>query len=367
LSKPFESTSIGSLEVANRFVRSATAEYLSDEDGRPLPELTEMYRALAEGGVGLIITGHAYVHRSGRCRVQMSGIHEDALTPVWSEVTAAVHEAGGAIAMQINHGGRQCDPAAVDGLTLAPSPIPVNAESTRPVELNEREIAGLIRAFADAAGRVQEAGFDAVQIHSAHGYLINSFNSPASNWRRDAWGGNLPRRVRFLEEVAVAVRDVVGDDYPLLIKLGTVDFVRDGLTEQEGVEIIRHLADMGFDAVEISGGIGRGNMRTGINSPEKEAYFLPVARKARYATDLPILLVGGFRSREVMERVLDEGSTDLISLCRPLIREPDLPNRIRDGQDAATCISCSQCWPREGELGISCHYQKTTEPDEDDL
>ena len=171
----------------------------------------------------------------------------------------------------------------------------------------------------------------------------------------------MPRRVRFLEEVAAAVRDVVGDDYPVFVKLGAVDFCRDGLTEDDGVEIIRHLSGMGLDGVEISGGIGSGSVRTGISGPDKEAYFLSIARKARYVTDLPVILVGGLRSREVMERVLDEGSADFVSLSRALIREPDLPNRLRDGQDVATCISCNQCWPREGEVGISCHYRPETE------
>ena len=360
MTRLFEPVSMGTLELSNRFVRSATAEGLAEE-GRPLPQLTEMVCALAQGGVGLIIAGHAYVHPSGRTNLRMSGVHDDALIPDWRKVTDAVHEAGGKIAAQINHGGRQSDPTAVDGALLAPSPIPLDDAHALPRELSEREVEGLIRAYGDAAGRVKEAGFDAVQIHGAHGYLINSFNSPASNRRRDSWGGTMSRRVRFLEEVSAAVRDVVGGDYPVFVKLGTVDFVRDGLTEDDGVEIIRHLADMGLDAVEISGGIGAGNMRKGINHPDKEAYFLPIARKARQATDLPIMLVGGLRSREVMERILDEGSADLISLCRPLIREPDLPNRMRDGQDAATCISCSQCWAREGELGISCHYVAKSE------
>lgn len=352
----FEPVSIGTLRLPNRTVRSATAEYLSDEEGRPLPELSEMYCALARGGVGLIVTGHAYVHPSGRCRVQMSGIHDDALIPDWAALVERVHEAEGRIAIQLNHGGRQCDPEAVDGPLFAPSPIALNDESPRPQELSERQIEDLIRAFGDAAGRAKEAGFDAVQIHGAHGYLINSFDSPASNWRRDAWGGSSTRRLRFLEEVAAAVRDAVGNDYPVFVKLGTVDFVRDGLTEDDGIEIIRHLADMGLDGVEISGGIGGGSMRAGIREPEDEAYFLPIARKARYVTNLPIVLVGGLRSRQVMRRVLDEGSAELISMCRPLIREPDLVNRIREGQPRATCISCNQCWPRAGELGISCHY-----------
>ncbi|MBN1641014.1 MAG: NADH:flavin oxidoreductase [Anaerolineae bacterium] len=355
----FEPLAVGTMELANRTVRSATAEYLSDEEGRPLPELADMHCALARGGVGLIITGHAYVDRGGRCRVQMSGMHDDVLIPDWAALVARVHEAGGVIAAQINHGARQCDPAAVGGPLVAPSPLSLSDDAPRPEELTEREIRNLLRAFADASGRVKAAGFDAVQVHAAHGYLINLFNSPASNWRRDAWGGTFPRRVRFLEEVATAVRDVVGDDYPVLIKLGAIDFVRDGLTEEDGIEIIRHLRDMGFDALEISGGInvGRGgSMRGGIDSPEKEAYFLPIARRARAVTDLPILLVGGMRSRDVIDRVLDEGSADMISFSRPLIREPDLPNRLRDGQPAATCISCNQCWPRAGELGISCHY-----------
>ena len=352
----FEPVSIGTLRLPNRTVRSATMEYLSDEDGRPLDELSEMYCALAQGGVGLIIAGHAYVHPSGRCRVQMSGMHDDALIPDWAALVERVHEAGGRIAAQLNHGGRQCDPEAVDGALLAPSPIALNDESPRPQELSERQIEDLIRAFGDAAGRAKEAGFDAVQIHAAHGYLINCFNSPATNWRRDAWGGTFPGRARFLEQVALAVRDAVGTGYPVLIKLGCVDFVRDGLTEDDGVEIIRHLADMGLDGVEISGGIGGGSTRTGIRAPADEAYFLPIARKARYATDLPIVLVGGLRSREVMERVLDEGSADLISMCRPLIREPELVNRMHEGQPAATCISCNKCWPLSGELGVSCHY-----------
>jgi 2,4-dienoyl-CoA reductase-like NADH-dependent reductase (Old Yellow Enzyme family) len=317
-----------------------------------------MYCALAAGGVGLIVTGHAYVDPSGRCNVKMTGIHDDDLIPEWIKVTQAVHEAGVKIAIQINHGGRQCAPEAATGPLLAPSPIPLNKGGPRPVELSERDIRGLIRAYALAAGRAKEAGFDAVQLHSAHGYLIHSFNSPASNWRRDAWGGTPARRLRFLEQVSDAARDVVGDDYPLFIKLGTVDFVRDGMTENDGVEIVRHLRNMGLDAVEISGGIGEGNARKGIHTRQGEAYFLPVARKARYVTDLPIILVGGMRSKEVMQQILEEGSADMISLCRPLIREPDLPNRLREGQDKATCISCNQCGPREGELGISCHYQR---------
>jgi len=357
LGRLFEPGTIGTLTVPNRFVRSATAESMADDDGRPLPPLGELYRRLAEGGVGLIITGHAFVDPQGRCHKRMSGLHTDELIPHWQAITRIVHDAGGKIAVQINHGGRQCADDAVSGPLLAPSPVPLSANRPRPKEMNETEIHNVIRAYALAAARAQAAGFDAVQLHGAHGYLIHSFNSPASNWRRDRWGGNLSRRLRFLEAVCAAVRQEVGDQYPLFIKLGTIDWVRDGLSEQEGVEIIRHLREMGLDGVEISGGIGDGNSRRGLVHETDEAYFLPIARKARLVTDLPIILVGGMRSLAVMTRILDEGAADFIALSRPLIREPDLPNRFRAGQPKATCVSCGQCWPKANEPGISCHYQ----------
>ncbi|MBN1933999.1 MAG: NADH:flavin oxidoreductase [Anaerolineae bacterium] len=356
LGKLFEPGAIGALPLTNRFVRSATAESLADDEGYPLPQLGEMYRALAEGGVGLIITGHAFVDARGRCHQRMAGLHKDELIPHWQSITRIVHDAGGKIAVQINHGGRQCAEDAVIGPLLAPSPIAVNADRPRPKEMSEAEIRGAIRAYALAAGRAKAAGFDAVQLHGAHGYLIHSFNSPASNWRRDSWGGSAAKRLRFLEAVASAVRGEVGGSYPLFIKLGTVDWVRDGLSEDDGIEIVRHLRDMGFDGVEISGGIGEGNSRKGVLHEADEAYFLPVARKARTVTDLPIILVGGMRSLAVMARILDEGAADFISLCRPLIREPDLPNRLKAGQDKATCVSCGQCWPRVRGQSASCRY-----------
>jgi 2,4-dienoyl-CoA reductase-like NADH-dependent reductase (Old Yellow Enzyme family) len=354
----FEPGRIAGLTLANRLVRSATAERMADEAGRPEPPLVEMYEALAQGGVGLIITGHAFVHRSGRCRRTMTGVHDDDLISSLEALTKAVHSQGGKVVMQINHGGRQCAEDAIIEEPLAPSPVPRIRGGPRPRELSEAQIRELIGAYGRAAGRAKAAGFDGVQLHGAHGYLINQFNSPATNWRRDRWGGSVARRLRFLEEVAVAARDQVGGDYPLLIKLGIQDFVRDGLTLDDGVEIVRHLDDWGIDAVEISGGLGGQNVRKDILRPDEEAYFLPQARKAREATDLPLMLVGGLRSKSVMERILEEGTADFISLCRPLIREPDLPRRFQEGQDKASCISCNRCWPPPGEYGVRCRAEE---------
>jgi len=355
--KLFESGHIGSLELENRLVRSATAERMADGAGRPEPSLVEMYTALARGGVGLIITGHAYVHPTGKAHPAMTGVYDDELIPALQKLSEAVHREGGKVVMQLNHAGRQTSAEVIGRRPLAPSPIARTKGSQRPQEMTEEQIEEIIRAFGRAAGRAKAAGFDGVQIHAAHGYLINQFNSPAANWRRDRWGKNVASRLRFFEQVAAAIRDEVGDDYPVLTKLGIQDFVRDGMTLYDGLEIVRHLADWGIDAVEISGGIGSANVRKDILRPEDEAYFLSQARMARRVTDLPILLVGGIRSREVMERILEEGTADFISMCRPFIREPDLPKRLQARQVKATCVSCNRCWPPPGEYGIKCRYE----------
>ncbi len=354
----FEPRSIGTLELPSRLIRSATAEYMSDREGRPEQPLADLYAELARGGIGLIITGHTFVHQGGRCHLHMTGAHRDDLIPALEMLTRAVHEEGGLVAMQLNHGGRQCAADAIPGLPVAPSPVPLSKVRERPQELNEDAIREIITAFAEAAGRAKAAGFDGVQIHGAHGYLVNQFNSPAANRRRDQWGGTPARRMRFLEEMAASIRDQVGDDYPLLIKLGMEDHVRDGLTLKDSVEIVRHLADWGLNALETSGGIGMTSVRKDILHAEEEAYFLDFARAAREASDLPIILVGGLRSREVMKRILEEGSADFISMSRPLIREPDLPRRLRDGQECSSCISCNLCWPPRGEYGIACRDPK---------
>ena len=350
----FQPESIGTLELPNRLIRSATAEYMSDLEGKPEQPLADLYAELARGGIGLIITGHAFVHEGGRCHLHMTGTHRDDLIPTLEMLTRAVHEEGGLVVMQLNHGGRQCPADAIPGSPVAPSPVTLSKGKERPQELNEDGIREIITAFGEAAGRAKAAGFDGVQIHGAHGYLVNQFNSPAANQRRDRWGGTPARRMRFLEEVALSIRHQVGDDYPVLIKLGMEDYVRDGLTLKDSVEIVRHLADWGLNALEVSSGIGRTSVRKDVLRPEDEAYFLDLARAAREATHLPIILVGGIRSKDVMERILEEGSADFISMSRPLIREPDLPRRLRQGQERSSCISCNLCWPPPGEYGIAC-------------
>jgi 2,4-dienoyl-CoA reductase-like NADH-dependent reductase (Old Yellow Enzyme family) len=305
---------IGSLETPNRMVRSATAEKMADPEGRPLPPCTKLYEDLARGGVGLI-------------------------------------------APQVNHAGMNAKARDVSE-PVAPSAIDESFLPGPAREMTPLEIDAAVQAYAHAARRCLEAGFDGVQIHAAHGYLISQFLSPFVNRRTDRWGGTAEKRMRFLRDVCSAVREQVGDDYPVLIKLGMMDGIEGGLTAEDGAQVVAALAGMGVDAVEISGGIGGKknlNVRKGIRSEAKEAYFLPLAREARPLTPLPILLVGGFRSRSVMEAVLADGVADYVSLCRPLISEPDLPNQFRLGlKDKSRCLSANNCWPEEEGVGIAC-------------
>jgi 2,4-dienoyl-CoA reductase-like NADH-dependent reductase (Old Yellow Enzyme family) len=357
----FSPISIGRLELKNRLVRSATAECLATEpEGWATPALAGLYGDLARGGIGLIITGHAYVVGGGKCHPEMLGAYADELIPRLRSLAEVVHAEGGRIALQINHGGRHCAPESVPEPT-APSAVAAPGRPA-PREMTAAEIVAAVDAFGQAARRAQAAGFDAVQLHGAHGYLIGQFLSSHTNRRTDMWGGDFERRLRFLGAVCEAVRGQVGSDYPVLIKLGMADNlerVPDGLSPEEGQSIAGRLAGLGLNAVEVSGGWGGGradfNSRLAVGSRAPEAYFRPLARRAKAATHLPVMLVGGLRSRVVMEEVLAHGDADLISLCRPLICEPDLPHRLESGQAAASaCISGNRCWADRAGQGTGC-------------
>jgi 2,4-dienoyl-CoA reductase-like NADH-dependent reductase (Old Yellow Enzyme family) len=356
----FSPVEIGGLQLPNRLVRSATAERLATEPvGRATPSLAALYGELARGGVGLIITGHAFVAPEGKAHVEMLSAHCDQILPGMRTLVSAVHSKGGRIALQINHAGRQTDKACTPAV-LAPSAVPTSSQEM-PQEMTPAEIVAAVDAFGQAARRGQLAGFDAVQLHAAHGYLISQFLSPHTNRRDDGWGGDFERRLRFLASVCESVRGQVGPTYPVLIKLGMTDNperVPGGLTEDDGERIVGRLAGWKLDAVEISGGDGGGgdfNVRLGIGSKVPEAYFRPLARRAKSATHLPVILVGGLRSRAVMEDVLVTNDADLISLCRPLIREPDLPQRLQSGRTTASaCISGGRCWAKGMGEGIRC-------------
>jgi len=355
----FSVSAIGSLELKNRFVRSATWEGMADEAGRPRPQYLETMIALARGGVGLIITGHAFVSPEGQATPWQLAIDRDDCREGLQEITAAVHAAGGKIVVQLAHAGF----FAAAGITGRDRLVVSPQESQDPSpqkEIDKQGLQELLGAYAAAAGRARKAGFDGVQVHMAHGYLLSQFLSPAFNRRRDGYGGDIHNRSRIHREICGAIRDTVGKDYPLLIKLNAQDFIENGLTVPEAAAAARLMVDAGVDAVELSGGtIISGRLspsRTKINAPEKEAYFREEARWLRENVQVPLLLVGGNRSYEVAAGLLAEGAADYISLSRPLIREADLIRRWEDGdRRPAACVSDNLCFaPAFEGRGIYC-------------
>jgi 2,4-dienoyl-CoA reductase-like NADH-dependent reductase (Old Yellow Enzyme family) len=343
----FHPVSIGSLTLANRFVRSATAERMARANGSLLPEAAQLYKELARGGVGLIITGHAYVSPEGKAHAWMTGIDRESLMAGLKEATGAAHEAAGKIAIQINHSGGLKEVDLNQSPPLAPSSLVYEQTGHLARELSEEEIERIIEQFGQAARRALLADFDAIQIHAAHGYLANQFLSPLTNQRTDDWGGTLENRMRFLLSVYERVRKEVGAHYPLLCKLAISDFKEGGLLVEEGMEVAEALAAEGIDALEISGGLAGSRYVKGRSELEwmrKEAYFSPYSKGVKERVKVPVILVGMMRHLEVMERMVEEGYADLIALCRPFIREPDLVNRLRDGpQFGSTCTSCNLC------------------------
>jgi 2,4-dienoyl-CoA reductase-like NADH-dependent reductase (Old Yellow Enzyme family) len=343
----FEPFSFSGLSLGNRLVRSATYEKRADDDGFVTDSLIEFYKELVRGGVGLIITGNALIHHSGRSVPQMICIHSDNYIKGLSRLTKAVHQLGGVIAAQLVHGGRQCFPSLLGGIApLAPSAVYDPSIKVMPREMRDSEIWEIVDAFANAARRARIAGFDAVQIHGAHGYLVSGFLSSHTNRRDDYWGGDEERRFHFLEETFKGMRNEAGGDFPIMIKVNADDMLEGGLKPQEAVRVAKRLEALGIDAIEVSGGMyeaGAKAAQPDIISTEQEAYFRGSGRLFMKALNVPVMLVGGMRSLSVMEEVLEKGEADLISLARPLIREPDLPNKFREGKEKADCISCNGC------------------------
>jgi len=332
----FDSTQINGMTLANRFVRSATWSGLADDDGYVTPRLLELMQNLAQGGVGLIITGHAYVHPSGRHAPWQLGVDDDSKIEGLKQMTDAVHKQGGKIAVQLGYGGAYLSKSRVRQMT-------------------RDDFRRLVKAYADAAIRARSSGFDAVQIFAAHGFFLSQLLCPRYNDRNDEYGGAIGNRARCLLEVLDAIRQSLGRDYPILVKLNAHDGVKDGLLLEESIQVGEMLEAGGIDAIELSGGL--------LNSPNvlksssnERAYFEEEARAFKGKIGVPLILVGGVRTLEISERLLSEGAADYISLCRPLICEADLVNRWKSGdtRDAA-CISCNNCVEQiKAGKGVNC-------------
>ena len=352
----FSPIRIGSIEIPNRFVRSATHEFMAEPDGTPTDRLPCLFETLAEGEVGLIITGHAYVHPLGKASPGQTGVYDDRFVEALRPIPRAVHAHPPAkIFLQIAHAGRQTKPRITGGTPVSPSPIYDPSVKLEPRELSGEEIRGLIADFVAAARRAKEAGFDGVQLHIAHGYLLSSFISPHANRRADEWGGSPENRARMAVEIVRRVKQTNGGDFPLIVKLNSADFLPTGLQVEDAIDVARRLEAAGVDGIEVSGGMaesGRGSVWTGLRAEEDEGYFVASAARIKAAVGVPVFGLGGNRTFAVMERFVAEGKVDLISMSRPFIREPFLVKKFREGVVAKSdCISCNKCFnPR----GLSC-------------
>ncbi len=321
------------LVLPNRIMKASMSEALAESGHAPGARLEQLYRTWSHGGYGLLITGNVMVD-GGQLGEPGNVVIEDerdldALTR-WAK---SAHDGGVPIWAQLNHPGRQSNPLAIGHTPVAPSAVPLNLPgSTTPRELTAAEIEDIIDRFATAAAVCETAGFDGIQIHAAHGYLVTQFLSPLSNLRTDEWGGDPVRRMRFLLEIVRRIRARVSPGFAVSVKLNSADFQRGGFSEDESRDVVAALAGEGIDLLEISGGNYESPAMAGsaaASTRAREAYFLEYARTVRQiAGGVPLAVTGGFRSRAAMQEAVQAGDCDVIGIARPAAIIPDAADAI---------------------------------------
>ncbi|MBB6622436.1 NADH:flavin oxidoreductase [Clostridium gasigenes] len=311
----WDKTNIGNMELKNRFFRGALWEDLADEKGHMTPELSYIYEELAKGGVGTIITGYSFVTRDEQPNPGMMGIYDDSFIDEYKKNTDKIHSLGANIIMQIVYGGFMTTFNVGERTIGGPSTMQNEVTGTWAKEITKDEIKYLVNAYAQAALRIKKSGFNGVEIHGGHGYLLSQFLSPYYNKRRDEYGGNIENRGRIIFEIYEAIREKVGKDFPILIKLNSADYVKEGgLTQEDSLYVAKKLADLGISAIEVT---------------------------------------GGNRHLDVMEDILKNTKIQYFTLSRPLTAEPDLINKWCSGdKKKVKCVSCNQCYSTPGKRCI---------------
>ena len=389
---------IGKLALAGRLIKTATAETRADDGGFVTPELIAFYLPMAKGGTPLIITGNIYVSRDGKSAPRQVGADHDDKIPGLKQLVDAVHRHGAKMFAQLNHCGRQVVPRFA-GLseTVSASGKTELMTGTRPRALTLDEIGRLVERYADAAERCRKAGFDGVQIHAANGYLMSQFLTPYTNRRADAYGGPVVNRVRLLREVLQAIKARASPDFPVIVKLNGSDYLplRPGLKTPELAEIAALLEQAGADAIEVSvghyesgfpmvrGTFGRclRNMVQGSMSllpffrrwffrllwpllalacnlvwTRQEGFNLRYARHFKWRLAIPVICVGGFRTRAAMEEAIRGGLCDIVAAGRAFIADPLLYRHLRDNQPGPRCVDCNACIGHLGAQPAECYH-----------
>ena len=355
----FSEACIGAITCTNRLIRSATLEGLADGNGGCGKGLVQLYENLSQGGAGLIITGHMFVSGEGRASNYQLGLHNDTVIAGCRTLTEAVHGHEVKVIAQLAHAGVYAIPEAEAAIPLTPSVGAIKTDRGQKA-CDEHDLHALVTAFKDAAERAYSAGFDGIQLHAAHGYLLSQFLSPLYNKRSDGYGGNVEKRARLICQIVRAIRESLGKEYPILVKINCSDFYEGGLSVDDSVATARLLEREGIDGIEISGGLlfsrRLGPVRPHINSIEKEAYFEEEAARIKKVIHIPLLLVGGIRSFETAESLLEQGVCDFVSMCRPFICEPGIVGRWKAGDTTKSrCNSDNLCFrPILNGDGVRC-------------
>jgi len=360
----FKPIQIGNMTLRNRGVMPSMVTNYCAENGEVSDRFIAYHEARAKGGVGLIIVEAAYVTSNGKGFTNQIGIDSDALIPGLKKLTDAVHKHGAKIAIQIYHGGRQANTFVTGEAVVAPSAIPCPVMQSMPKALSIEEIKEMVNSFADAAERAKKSGFDTVEIHGAHGYLLNQFLSPNSNHREDIYGGSAENRGRFPLEVVDAVRTRVGDDFPLIYRITSEEFLPDGLTIEDTTEFSKILVKHKIDAINVSGSTYVAG-KTSSGAEDGLGFYIENASKIKNEIDsvIPIIVANRIKSPDLANDAIASGKTDMIATGRELLCDPDFYNKIQNEleDEIRTCLSCNHCVNElMSGVPISCLYNPMT-------
>lgn len=346
--------------LGNRLCKASMTEGLADRYDHATTAHQRLYQTWAQGGAALLLTGNIMVDRRYLERSGNVVVEDDCGLETLRAWADAVHRGGSQLWAQISHPGRQC-PRLVNLHPLAPSEVQLELAGNfgRPRAATDADIADIIRRFAHTAGVLQRAGFDGVEVHAAHGYLISQFLSARTNQRQDRWGGSVENRAQLLLEVVRAVRQQVGPRFPVAVKLNSSDFVKGGFTLDESVQVVRWLNDCGIDLLEVSGGTyeqleffkPQNDSEVRNSTREREAMFLEYAKSIKAVAKMPIMVTGGFRTKAGMEAALIQGHTDMIGLARPFCLVPDFPSQMLAGTLERLPVSEDQLVLGRGYIG----------------
>ena len=321
--------------IKNRFFKSAMSEGMGTRDFQPKKNIATLYKRWAEGGTGLIITGNIMVDPKGTAEPGNIVFDKNSNMEILKNWANQGQQHGAKVMVQLNHPGKQA-PKTIAKETVAPSAVPLgnglNKLFSTPRALTTSEVEELVQKFVTSAKITKEAGFSGVQIHAAHGYLISQFLSPHDNRRTDKYGGSLENRMRFLKEIYLGMREELGKNFTIGIKINSTDFKEDGLTEEDSLKTIIELANLGLDFVEISGGTyERPAMMGATSKSTNQVFFAEYSKKLKQKIEIPVVVTGGIRSINAMNTLLNDNTTDFIGIARPLTIDPNIPNKIKQG------------------------------------